>query len=97
MFAARNSGWRSTLSAAAVLVGVVGLGVPLPAVAQSAAAPDEITFTRDIAPILQRSCENCHRSDGVAPMPLTTYDEVRPWARAIKQRTGARGRSGRRI
>ena len=92
MFAARNSGWSSTLSAAAVLAGVVGLGVPLPAIAQSAA--DEITFTRDIAPILQRSCENCHRSDGVAPMPLTTYDEVRPWARAIKQRTGVGPRAG---
>src|ERR1700731_2409446 len=49
MFAARNSGWSSTLSAAAVLAGVVRLGVPLPAIAQSAA--DEITFTRDIAPI----------------------------------------------
>jgi hypothetical protein len=92
MFAARNSGWSSTLSAVAVLAGVVGLGVPLPAIAQSAA--DEITFTRDIAPILQRSCENCHRSDGVAPMPLTTYDEVRPWARAIKQRTGVGPRAG---
>src|SRR5215470_4046805 len=46
------------------------------------------TFTKDIAPILQRSCENCHRADGVAPMALQTYEEVRPWARAIKQRTG---------
>ena len=47
-----------------------------------------MTYTKDIAPVLQRSCENCHRPDGVAPMPLTTYEEVRPWARAIKQRTG---------
>ena len=47
-----------------------------------------MTYTKDIAPILQRSCENCHRADGVAPMSLTTYEEVRPWARAIKQRTG---------
>ena len=50
--------------------------------------PGEVTFTKDIAPILQRSCENCHRADGVAPMSLITYEEVRPWARAIKQRTG---------
>src|SRR4029078_12795975 len=55
--------------------------------AQSAPAGD-VTFTKDIAPILQRSCQNCHRSDGVAPMSLTTYEEVRPYARAIKQRTG---------
>src|SRR6476660_197063 len=45
------------------------------------------TFAKDIAPILQRSCQNCHRPDGVAPMSLVTYEEVRPYARAIKQRT----------
>ena len=50
--------------------------------------PAEVTFTKDIAPILQRSCENCHRPGGGAPMSLRTYEEVRPWARAIKQRTG---------
>ena len=38
----------------------------------------EVTFTKHIAPILQRSCESCHRPDGVAPMSLRTYDEVRP-------------------
>jgi hypothetical protein len=55
----------------------------------SAAPPStgEVTFTRDIAPILQRSCERCHRPDGVAPMALVTYGDVRPWARAIRQRT----------
>ena len=61
--------------------------------AQSQAAP-EVTFTKDIAPILQRSCENCHRSNGVAPMALATYEDVRPWARAIKQRTGLGPRAG---
>jgi hypothetical protein len=58
------------------------------------AAPGEVTFTKDVAPILQRSCENCHRADGVAPMPLSTYEEARPWARAIKQRTGIGPRAG---
>ncbi|MFB3112161.1 MAG: cytochrome c, partial [Gemmatimonadales bacterium] len=56
--------------------------------------PEEVTFTRDIAPILQRSCQNCHRAGGVAPMPLTTYEEVRPWARTIKYRTAIRDRMG---
>jgi hypothetical protein len=46
------------------------------------------TFAKDVAPILQRSCQNCHRPGSVAPMSLITYEEVRPWARAIKQRTG---------
>src|SRR5215467_12021812 len=52
-----------------------------------AAGAGDVTFTRDVAPVLQRSCQGCHRADGVAPMALTTYEEVRPWARAIKQRT----------
>jgi hypothetical protein len=55
---------------------------------QPPATAPEVTFTKHIAPILQRSCENCHRPDGVAPMSLRTYEEARPWARAIKQRTG---------
>ena len=49
-----------------------------------------VTFTKHVAPILQRSCENCHREGGVAPMALTTYEQVRPWARAIKTRTALR-------
>jgi hypothetical protein len=52
------------------------------------------TFAKDIAPILQRSCQNCHRPNSIAPMSLITYEEVRPWARAIKQRTGLRNRMG---
>jgi len=51
------------------------------------AKPDGVTFARDIAPILQRSCQNCHRPDGVAPMSLVSYEDVRPFARAIRQRT----------
>ena len=69
--------------AAAVLVG--------PGTAQAGQAPsdhDDVTFTKDIAPILQRSCQHCHQTDSVAPMSLITYAEVRPWARAMKLRTG---------
>src|SRR5438093_5502522 len=44
-----------------------------------------VTFTKDVAPILQRNCQVCHRPGSIAPMSLLTYDEVRPWARAIKQ------------
>ena len=58
------------------------------------AQTDEVTFTKDIAPILQRSCQNCHRPDSVAPMSLLTYEEVRPFARAIKQRTALRHQRG---
>ena len=62
--------------------------------APAADVPEVVTFTKDIAPILQRSCENCHRPDGAGPMSLTTYAEVRPWARAIKQRTGVGPKAG---
>jgi hypothetical protein len=62
------------------------------ATAQRTAAP--ITFTKDIAPILQRSCQQCHTADGGAPMSLVTYEEVRPFARAIKQRTAMGPRAG---
>jgi hypothetical protein len=38
----------------------------------------QATFAKDIAPILQRSCQGCHRPDSIAPMPLLTYEQVRP-------------------
>ena len=58
----------------------------------ASAQPAEVTFTKDIAPILQRSCQSCHRPGpgGGAPMALQTYNDVRPWARAIKARTSER-------
>ncbi len=56
--------------------------------------PDEVTFTKDIAPILQRSCQTCHRPGGGAPMSLISYEEVQPWAPMIKQRTAIRDRMG---
>ncbi len=59
-----------------------------PSVAQS--VQGDVTFTRDIAPIFQRSCQSCHRTGSIAPMSLLTYEEVRPWARSIKQRVESR-------
>ncbi len=62
--------------------------------AQQAARTPEVTFTKDIAPILQRSCQNCHRPGQVAPMSLLTYEEARPWARSMKARTAIRDKAG---
>jgi len=45
-----------------------------------------INFAKHIAPIFQNRCEECHRPGAVAPMSLMTYEEVRPWARAIKEK-----------
>ena len=46
----------------------------------------DATFSKDIAPILQRSCQNCHRAGSIAPMSLLTYKDTRPWARSIKEK-----------
>lgn len=54
----------------------------------------EITFHKDIEPILQRSCQTCHRPGGVAPMSLVTYDQVAPFAGLIEYKTGLRDRAG---
>ena len=63
-------------------------------VADFGISASDVTFTKDITPILQRSCQSCHRADGGAPMSLVTYEEVRPWARSIKYRTSIRDRMG---
>jgi len=65
----------------AALGGVVAL--PGPSAAQQT---QQVTFTKDVAPILHRSCAKCHRPGDIAPMVLSTYNDARPWARAIKDR-----------
>jgi hypothetical protein len=60
------------------------------ATAQVSPQESPVTFTKHIAPILQRSCETCHRPGGIAPMPLRSYEDVRPWARSIKVKTAQR-------
>ena len=59
------------------------LAIPAPIVPQQPAAP---TFTKDVAPIFQEKCQSCHRPGYIAPMSLVTYEEARPWAKAIKER-----------
>jgi hypothetical protein len=76
---------RSTLLA---LIGIVSTTAFL-----VAGAPQQVsrleqngpTFTRDVAPILYANCVSCHRAGEIAPMSLITYQEVRPWARAISK------------
>src|SRR4030081_2610439 len=87
--------WTLRLGASglAAMVGILGPGLAYAQRGQPATT-SEVTFAKDIAPILQRSCQNCHRPDGVAPMPLVTYEDTRPWARAIKTRTGIGPKAG---
>ena len=55
-----------------------------------ATASSQVTFTKDVAPILQKNCQVCHRPNTFAPMSLLTYEEARPWARSMKQKVVAR-------
>ena len=76
---------RTTMAAAIVTVLLV------PAVSAAAepanAAP---TFSKDVAPIVQRSCQTRHRPGQMGPMSLLTYEEVRPYARSIKAKVSSR-------
>ncbi len=47
--------------------------------------PTAVTFAKDVAPIIFNKCANCHRPGEVAPMSLTSYQEVRPWSKAIRE------------
>jgi hypothetical protein len=43
------------------------------------------TFHKDVLPVLQKHCQECHRPGEVGPMPLLSYQQARPWAKSIKQ------------
>src|SRR5215468_6948800 len=60
--------------------------LPISHVARSQTQVVVPTFSKDVAPIFQNKCEACHRVDSIAPMSLVTYDEARPWAKAIRER-----------
>lgn len=60
------------------------------AVAPAFAAERSVTFHRDVEPILQARCQGCHRPGEAAPMPLLSYRDARPWAKAIKQAVATR-------
>ena len=71
------------------LAAVAGaLAVTASPTAQTPAAA--VTFTRDVAPIFQKACQNCHRPGSIAPMSLLTYEDARPYARSIKDRVERR-------
>ena len=65
-----------------IVVTVLGATHPIAFGADSS----DVTFSKDVAPILQRSCQNCHRPGSIAPMSLMTYKDARPWARSIKDK-----------
>src|SRR5205809_2563441 len=77
-------GWIALLLIVAAVVTTAGTMK-----AQDVAA-NPVTFAKDVLPILQKNCQSCHRPRQIAPMSLLTYEEVRPWARAIKTKVESR-------
>ena len=84
--------WITTLGVALALLGAA----PILAAQETAGGNARLTFTKDVVSILQENCQICHRPGGdnvagmVAPMSLITYNEVRPWAKAIAKAVQAR-------
>ena len=76
---------REVIGRITVVAVVVGL-VPMSFGGGPEIAQEPVTFAKDVAPILQAKCEECHRNGAMAPMSLVTYEETRPWAQSIKER-----------
>src|ERR1051326_1863862 len=66
------------------------LAVCVVTVALAPTAQGQVTFTKNVAPILQERCQSCHHAGTFAPMSLMTYEETRPYAKAIKAKIVAR-------
>jgi len=61
---------------------VLSLGCAV--IAAAAGSEKAVTFNKDVLPMLQKNCQSCHRPGEVAPMSFLTYQDVRPWAKAMK-------------
>ena len=79
----RLPGLRIVHTCMATLVGILAMSA-LGKAADPTTRP--VTFSKDVAPILQEKCQQCHQPNSIAPMSLITYEDARPWARSIKQR-----------
>ncbi len=76
-----------------LMVGACALAVSLGGgvgVAQTTSDGQDVSFHKDVEPILQRSCQLCHRPNAIAPMSLVSFEDTRPWARSIKRYVEAR-------
>ena len=78
-----------TLSVALVALMAAGL-VAISSISASTGGKKDVTFNKDVAAIFYKNCAECHRANDIAPMPLMTYKEARPWARSIKEKVATR-------
>src|SRR5215468_5024780 len=61
------------------------IALGLVSVASAATTQTQVTFYKQVLPVLQKNCQGCHRPGEAAPMSFLTYDQTRPWAKAIKE------------
>jgi hypothetical protein len=73
-----------------LIVALVALGVFMSLGSRQTTSAATVTFTKDVAPIIQKNCTVCHRPGEVAPMSFTNYKETRPWAKAIREKVVSR-------
>src|SRR5438094_316419 len=76
-------GWRVNVLVIAAALSLLGIAV-------DARGATQVTFSKDVAPIFQAKCQECHQPNSIAPMSLITYQDARPWAKAIRERVIAR-------
>jgi mono/diheme cytochrome c family protein len=87
----RSARARDGLFGVLVSAVFVTLGMPAERLAAQESSEDElVTFTRDVAPILQQNCQICHRPGSVAPFSLVTYQDARRYSRRIKDQVARR-------
>ena len=80
---------RNAMKATVLLsVGVMLLLVSGPTVTTT--SENNVTFTKDVAPIFYNNCTGCHRPGEIAPMSLLTYNDARPWAKSIREKVANR-------
>jgi hypothetical protein len=74
----------------ALCAGVLSAMTPVAFAGPASTSEQVPTFSKDIAPIFEKSCESCHHPGSIAPMSLVTYQDARPWARSIKAKVVTR-------
>src|SRR6266550_2293516 len=60
------------------------------ATSSGVASDKTVTFSREVAPIINKNCASCHRPGEVAPMSLLSFKEARPWAKSIREKVAQR-------
>src|SRR5499426_3637296 len=75
---------------ATILFGVVAILLLVSGPTVTTTSENNVTFTKDVAPIFYKNCTGCHRPGEIAPMSLLTYNDARPWAKSIREKVANR-------